>query len=318
MKTVFTLFVFLFAGLVHAQALLETVSGEELAIFSRAPTTTTFIGNVNTSEQSIQFRSLLTFSNPRGPTPSHFMGIGAKGKPSDGIATLFSGGNFNAGTGFNVSYTKVKLFSRNTPKVVDIFSVKADYNIGKNTLIQKDSLPDQQVKNFTAHGGGLSLHYNVLIDGKTLLTFAVGYLRNNNYSTLDQVTLKKYAADSTAPLIKEYSQTVNGREGAYREFNSFPLRVGYVFCPSLKPEDVNKLKVGFSVYYATEFGNKIPQHNVGGLVFLTKQDKKSGLRLPLIGAGLQLNDITDNRHTGESLAKHITFNVFTSFSVFSL
>ena len=54
------------------------------------------------------------------------------------------------------------------------------------------------------------------------------------------------------------------------------------------------------------------------MVFLTKQNEKSGLRAPVIGFSVQANDITDNANKGNTLSKRVSFNLTSTFSISGL
>jgi hypothetical protein len=53
-------------------------------------------------------------------------------------------------------------------------------------------------------------------------------------------------------------------------------------------------------------------------LFLTKQSEKTGIRTPVIGLGIQANDISDNLNIGNNLTKRVTFNLTTIFNLTSL
>lgn len=309
--------------LVFGQVLLETLDGDEITLNPLGINNSNIIGNLNSSEQSLQFKTLFALPNKNGVIPNSFFTIGLKGKPSDGIFTLFSGGNFNPSTNINLSFTKVHLFSnrdKTESGFTDFFSIKGEYSVNKLTLFKTDTIFKNQINNFNFQGGGLSFNYNALFSGKNLFSFSIGYLSKNNYSKLESVEIRDYNTiiDTVSGTNREYSKVVNGKTGNYKEYESFPMRFAYTYCPSELEEEKDKLKFGFSIYYSSEFGKFTPSHNFGTLLFLTKQNDKSGIRVPVIGLGIHANDLTDNMNKGNTLSKRISFNLTTTFNITSL
>lgn len=310
--------------LTYSQVLLETIDGDEITLNPIGLSNSIIIGNLNSSEQSLQFRTLFALPNKNGVLPNSFFTLGLKGKPSDGIFTLFSGGNFNPSANINLSYTKVHLFSNRDnaeSNFTDFFSIKGEYSVNKLTLFKSDTIFKNQINNFNFEGGGLSFNYNALVSGKNLFTLSIGYLSKNNYSKLESIEIRDYKTivDTISGTSREYGKVVNGKSGNYKEFESFPIRFGYTYCPSEHEDDKDKLKFGFSIYYTSEFGKFIPSHNFGTLLFLTKQtEKTSGIRVPIIGIGIQANDLTDNANKGNNLSKRVSFNLTTTFNITSL
>lgn len=304
------------------QVLLETLDGEEITLNPDGLKNSIIIGNLNSSEQSLQFKTLFALPDKEGK-PIRFFSLGLKGKPSDGIFTLFSGGNFNPSTNINLSFSKIHLFSKRDKEessFTDFFSIKGEYNVNKLTIFKSDTIFKNQINNFNFQGGGMSFNYNALVSGKNLFTFSLGYQQKNNYSKLETIEVQdfKTITDSVTGTTRQYGKVVNGKTGSYKEFESFPIRFGYTYCPSEIEEDKDKLKFGFSLYYASEFGKFIPSHNFGTLLFLTKQNEKSGIRTPIIGLGIQANDLTDNMNKGNTVTQRLTFNLTTTFNITSL
>lgn len=324
MKKYLAILIFISApSLSFSQVLLETVEGDEITLNPLGLNNSLVLGNLNSSEQSLQFKTIFALPNKTGVTTNRFFTLGLKGKPSDGIFTAFSGGNFNASTNINLSYSRIHLFSnkdKEASKFIDFFSIKAEYNVNKLTVFRTDTLFKNQINNFNFEGGGLSFNYNALISGKNLLTFSIGYQQKNNYTKLETTEIQDYKTivDTTTGTTRQYGKVVNGKMGTYKEFESFPIRFGYTYCPSEIEEDKDKLKFGFSLYYSSEFGKFIPSHNFGSLIFLTKQNDKSGIRAPIIGLGIQANDLTDNMNKGNTLSQRLSISLTTTFNITSL
>jgi len=158
-----------------------------------------------------------------------------------------------------------------------------------------------------------------LIKGKHLLTSIIGYSDKSNYEDLDKIEIKDYynSTNLVTNSNREVSTTTSARIGNYKEFNCFPIKLGYTMCPSEHEADASKLKFGFTLYYSTFFGEEKPNHNLGSILFFTKQNDKSGVRVPLFGIGLFAKDITNNQDSDSSLSKRISVNLTTTFNLFS-
>lgn len=306
-----------------SQVLVETLEGDEIALNLTKLENSTLIGNVNLSEQSLQFKALITLPNRTEVIATDFLALGIKGKPSDGLFTLFSGGNFNPSTNINLSYTKIHLFSNkdNVEKGhIDFFNIKGEYYVNKYTLFRSDTLFTNQINNFNFTGGGILFTYNLLVRGKSLISFLIGYSLKNNYSKLESIEIREFKTviDSVTGTIREYGKVVNGKKGSYKDFENFPMRFSYTYCPTEKEDDKDKLKVGFTLYYSGDFGKFIPIHNLGYIVFLTKQNEKSGVRTSIIGIGIQANDLSNNMDKNVNLSRRLTYSLSTTFNIANL
>lgn len=314
-KSGFLLFI-LFSLTANAQVLLETPDGEELLQNPIGISNSTLIGNFNISEQSAQFKTIFILPH-KGIFPNQYFTLGLKGKPTNGISTLFAGGKLNPGTNLNLSYTKVNLFSNPMSKFIDYFSVRADYNLNKFTVFNPDNDFKSQFENINFQGGGVSLNYNNLVFGKNLFTLSAGYRFMNNYLSLDQVEVRDYKIlhDNESDTYREYGKIVTGRRGQYKEYHSFPLRLGYTLTPSEYEEEQEDIKFGFTLYYMTDFGDFKPAHNIGAVLFLTKQNLDTGVRIPIVGLGIQVNDMSGNIDRNKKFSERVLFNLTTAFNI---
>lgn len=322
-KYIFLIILFGSPNISSTQTLLETIDGDEITLNPLGIKNSLVFGNLNTSEQSLQFKTIYTLPNKSGVPINRFFTLGIKGKPSDGIFTLFSGGNFNASTNINLSYSQIYLFAnrnKETTNFIDFFSIKVEYNNNKLTVLKTDTSFKNQINNFNFEGGGLSFNYNALFSGKNLITFSMGYQQKNNYLKLETIEVQDFKTthDTSTATTRQYGKSVNGKIGNYKEFESYPIRFGYTYCPSETEKEKDKLKFGFSLYYTNEFGKFSPLHNLGTLIFLTKQNEKSGIRAPIIGLGIQANDLTDNLNKGNKLTKRLSVSLTTTFQIASL
>ncbi len=327
MKTLVSiLFTLFLASIATGQVIIESTDGTEIAtnIDASSPLSkTTFLGLVNTTEQSFQLKSIIAKrddANLGSQLESYFI-INLKAKPSDGIATLFNNGNFNPSTTSSLTYGRSYVFSKPTStKFTDYFTLKAEYNVNKYTLFNPDTVFSKQISNSTFKGLGISFSYNVFVSGANLFNFSLGYAQKNNYSSLENIEILDYAIqiDSVSSTFRQSGKTVNGKTGTYSEYECFPFRAAYTYCPSEDAADKNKLKIGFSIYYASQFGKTKPIHNLGTVLFLTKANEKTGVRTPTIGLGVQANDINNTLNSSSFLTKRISFNLTTVFNFNSL
>ncbi len=309
-----------FPFLSFCQVLLETIDGNEITLNPRGLNSNLILGNLNSSDESIQFKSLFKFSNSEGVLPNKYLTIGIKGKPSDGIFTFFSNGNFNKSTNVNISYTKLNFLFNKDSNLIDFITLKLDYHVNEYTLFKPDTLFSKQINRFNFQGLGISFNYNALVSGKNLINFSVGFLQKNNYFKLKsyEITDSQNIEDVDTGTIRYYEKTFNGKIGNYNEFDAFPIRFGYTLCPSENEDDLEKLKLGYSLYYSSEFGDFTPVHNLGSILFLTKQSEKTGIRFPIVGIGLQIDDLTNNLKNDSSVTKRVSFTLSTTFNITSL
>ena len=301
-----------------SQVLLETTDGEELLQNTIGITNSSVIGNFNISEQSAQFKAIVVLPHD-DIIPSQYFTFGLKAKPTNGVSTLFSGGKLNPGTNFNMSYTKMNLFSDIMSNFVDYISIRADYNLNRFSVFNPDNSFANQFESFNFHGGGVAVNYNNLYAGKHLFTLSAGYHFLNNYQQLQKVDIRDFKTinDSDSGISREYGKTVSGRMGKYREYRAIPFHLGYTLTPSEYEEEQDDIKLWFTLYYRSELAVSKPLHNVGAVFFLTKQKSDTGVRIPYVGVGFQLNDVAGSRYHDKSISGRIAFNLTTTFNLTS-
>lgn len=310
---------FLMSVNLFSQNILKTVEGDEILFNSLGQKSNSTFMTVNTSEQSTELKSVIKLKNKEGALPKEFLSLGIKAKASDGIATVFKNGRINSGVNFNISFFKVNLFYNEKHKNIDFFSINAGYNSNKYTLFDKEKTFDDQVEKVNFSGYDFSFNYNVLIKGKHLMTLIMGYSDKSNYNDLDKIDIKDYydVINPNDNSIREIGTTSTARIGNYKEFNSYPVKIGYTLCPSEHEAEATKLKFGFTVYYSSFFGDNIPRHDLGSILFFTKQNEKSGIRVPLFGIGLLATDISNNLDSESNFSKRVIMNLTTTFNLFN-
>ena len=333
MKNLFlTILIFFIANLSFGQVILESNDGVEIATYvsDSIGDKPNFIGVLNTGDQNFQLKAILGKKTPGnfGSQLESFYAIGLKGKPSDGIATLFSKGNFNPSTSLDFMYGKSYIFSQNpgssttlTSGFTDYILVKGEYSVNKYTIFNPDTNFSKQFSNPTFQGTSIHLSYNAFTNGKNLFNVSVGYSQRNNYSSLSSVEIKDFKSefDNVSNTTRQYGKTVNGKIGEYKEYECFPMKLSYTYCPDEAFVDKSKIKLGISIYYSSEFAkSKRPLHNVGSILFLTKANEKSGFRTPILGLGIQANDLNDSQNSSSFLTKRISFNLTTVWNFNSI
>ena len=317
MRKVITLLILLLAPYyMYSQVLLETSDGEEVLQNPIGITNSTLIGNFNISEQSAQFKTILVLPHS-GIFPNQYLTLGLKAKPTNGISTLFSGGKLNPGTNLNLSYTRMNLFSNPISSFVDYFSIRADYILNKFTVFNPENEFNDQFENIQFRGGGIAFNYNNLIAGKNLFTLSLGYHYRNNYLTLDAIEVRDYKTEhnDNSGITREYGKTVTGRLGLYREYHAVPIHIGYTLTPPEYEEEKDDIRFGFTLFYRTELTNHKPAHNIGGVVFMTRQNADTGVRIPIVGLGVQVTDITGNINSGKKFTDRVSLNLTTAFNI---
>lgn len=320
MRKVFTLLLLVLSPFyLSSQALLETSDGEELLQNPMGITGSTLIGNFNISEQSAQFKSIFVLPHS-GIFPNQYLTLGLKAKATNGVSTLFSGGKLNPGTNLNLSYTKMNLFSNPVSSFVDYFSFRADYIFNKFTVFNPENEFDEQFEDIRFRGGGVAFNYNNLVGGKNLFTLSLGYHYRNNYLTLDPTDIRDYKTvhNEASGISREYGKTVSGRSGIYKEYHAVPILIGYTLTPPEYEEEKDDIRFGFTLFYRTELTNHKPSHDIGGVVFLTRQNAESGVRVPVIGLGIQVADITGSIHSDKRFTERVSLNLTTSFNITGL
>ena len=317
----FTKFYSLLIGLISplalfAQALLESADGEELLQNPMGVTGSSLIGNFNVSEQSAQFRA--TFVLPhQGILPDQYLTLGLKGKPTNGIATLFSGGKMDMGTNINLGYTKINIFSGMMSHFTDYITFKANFNVNKYTIFNPEEKFKDQFQSIHFRGGGVSVNYNNLVAGKNLFTVSAGYLFKNNFLSLPAVEIRDFKSiyNEETKTNREYGTTVNSRTGNFKKYHSIPLHMAYTLTPSEFKDEQEDIKFGFSTYYLAELGNYNSAHHIGAILFLTKLNFDTGVRIPVIGLGIQVNDVTGKISQQETFRERISLNLTTAFNI---
>lgn len=106
------------------------------------------------------------------------------------------------------------------------------------------------------------LYYNRCIRENLLAGVSVGYVRQNNYATLDtrQIVESKSAAQTKSENSSDTETNVilnqlTAREGNYEEFDALQVNADVLFTPNIKPH-----KVGLSLFFRYTY-----RHNVGSL-----------------------------------------------------
>lgn len=302
-----------------AQIFFEDAEGDEIFITPDELTNNRILGKVNTSAQTLEFRSFISLPNPDGIIPQKYITVAVKGKPSDGIATLFNNGNFNTSTSASLGYIMVKPFSSKNieanDKTTDYFVANLVFEKNRYTLFNPNIDLESQISSLNFAALRLEGNYNLLIGGQHLLSATAGYGRSNNYNDLKVVEIQdtQLVAGAANGATRTSTTTINARQGMYEEFDIFPARLAYTFCPSEADED--QLKLGFTAFASRNFGNVSSFTKLGSIIFLAKVDPDTGVRVPTIGLIIQSDDFFDEANSNNSLTKRVSVGLTTTFTI---
>ena len=314
MKKTLSFFLLTIPSFLYCQVLVESIKGEDISLYPNNISNILTLGGVNISEQSIKLKLIYPLANKK------YLTFGIEGKPSNGILSILSGGNISPSTKLSLVYTKKNIFS-SSHNIFDFFSIYTSYSVNKYTIISLDTIFEHQVNNKTFRGGSILFNYNAIINGKHLISLIIGNSRENNYSKLNDIVIKDYKviSDPKTGYNREISKTsINGKSGKFEEYDRYPVRIGYTLCPPTDLKGSEKARLGYTCYYSCDFGKTIPIHNIGTILLYTTQDKKTGVRTPLFGFGVQANDISDNLNKKTSLMNRLTVNLSTTIVLANL
>lgn len=308
----FLLFVFLITPIFSfCQVLIETLEGEEIVINSgKFPEKFRIITNINSSAEAIQAKAYFRLDSTEIISKKTLL-FGYKIKPSEGIAKLIADGNVSSSMTFNVAYSHYLGSSC-------FFNLLGAYNIEKSILFDPERDYGKQIDEFNYKGVSLVASYNYLYKGSYLITGSFGYARKNNYSDLTKIEVSEYSFlqnpnDST--LTTGYGKVTDARIGDYKKYDSYPLKISLTYLPIEDRAKANDILPGGCLYYSCSFSNMTPNHKIGAVIFITKQDSKTGVRAPVLGIGTQLNDLTDNLDTGKTIGKRISVNLSATIAI---
>lgn len=321
MKKIVIFPLLLFYSYINSQSLLQTSDGVEIVNNNMNVTNDVLLGNVNTSDESLQLKAILALKNTTGVLPSKYFTFTVKGKPSNGVSKLFSGGDFNVNSSYKIGFSKLNLFSGNSmnsnSSFFDFYSIEYEFALKKHILFKSGNTYEQQIDKFTFKGHSVTLNYNILFKGKHLLTSIIGFNNKSNYDDLEDIEIKNFTLlnSPNSTEQREVSSKVNAKFGDYREYNTIPLRFAYTYITSEEEENKDKLKIGFTVYYANNIGKEKPISNLGGIIFLTKQDKISGIRNPVLGIVVQSNDLFNVKDSQNNFGKRLSIGLTSTFNL---
>lgn len=321
MKKIAFFIVLLWGSHISSQSLLQTSDGVEIVNNNMNVAHDILLGNVNTSDESLQLKAILALKNKTRVLPSEYFTFTVKGKPSGGVSKLFSGGDFNVNSNYKLGFNQLGLFSdksmNSTSSFFDFYSVEYEFALKKHVLYKPVNPYDQQIDKFTFKGHSVTFNYNMLFKGKHLVTSIVGFSNTSNYDDLDDIEIKDFTLMNSPDFSgqREAGSKLNAKTGEYREYNTIPLRLAYTYLTSEEEENKDRFKIGFTVYYANNMGKEKPVSNLGGIVFLTKQDKVSGVRNPVLGIVVQGNDIFNVKDSGDSFGKRLSIGLTSTFNL---
>lgn len=325
MKSFLTILIFIISAAVsHAQILLEDKTGEVIIRNQFRKDDNTSLIKVNTGDESIGFNYIKSSKlNDQNNYSIHEFGI--KAKPTEGYASVISTGQFSPGIKINYALTKLRIFSQNTlSNYIDWGGFEVNYSINKYALYNSSADFQNQIYFKTVKPLAIQAFYNYLFtagkfNSRLLLTGKIGYKKSNNYDQLQNIKIQDIKSITGSDgTVRQVVNDRTGRQGNFLEYEGYPITFAFTFL-TRSDSDANlakKLRIGFNGYWKTlaTSANK-PQTNIGTIIFLTKQDEKTGIRVPNFGINIDASDPFDVNGTGGDLTDRISV-AFTS--VFSL
>ena len=219
-----------------AQVTLKNVQGEQIfsPIIDKNQTGTLI--SLNTGTTSLGFEYYFT-DKSKDPSTYYIFRLGASAKATAGLGPLISNGQLSPGTDITASYTKVRLFAPVVfnHKFFDWLSLDAAYSIDQFKLFKSDTTFSEQIYNQRFRGFKLIASYNMMLGSamRDYICISVGYIRKNNYSDLTSVDIHDFTqVENTSPEVtRRYGNTVNAKQGLYKEYDSYPLNFSYTYVP---------------------------------------------------------------------------------------
>lgn len=314
------IFVLLIPSMGTSQILLESSDGDDLALNIFGVDRDIWAAKVNAASTSFQVNYLHAWSqNGDEPSPPKYFQMSIRAKPSDGVAEFFSEGDFKPNVRINLGLTRQYILSKRDPnsKFNDFGTVRLDYNFNRYAVFNPDTTFSNQLRKFNFNSLALTFRYNILVNSTQLFTLVSGLSNQSNYSDLDKISVNSFSTiiDSSTMTTREYGTTTSARIGNYVERRVIPVTIAYSFLPSLNEEDSTKLAIGGTIYYSGEFGQFIPNHRLGGVLYITKQNKKSGIRFPILGIGVQATNLGQITNIEYELLENISLTLTSTFDL---
>lgn len=276
---------------------------------------------LNTGEQSLGFDFIASAQN-HDPNSYKIHSFGIKAKPTEGYASVFSNGQFSPGIRASYSLVKVRLLAQdpNKKSYLDWGGFIVNYDINKYSLYDPKNTFDKQLYSETVKGISFLLNYNALINNRGILSIRVGYAWKDNYESLTSATINDITTivDPVANTQRQVVRSKSAKMGSFNSFDAYPIIISYTRAtPTDAPgsSDALRLRLGYTVYIKNiSAKGYLPKTNPGVLFFLTKQDK-NGVRAPLLGLNIQIEDPFDTREQGNGLQSRLTLGFTTVFTI---
>lgn len=321
------LLLLIFKGTIsYQQVLLEDIEGDVILRNNFKADENLSLIRLNTGDQSLGF-TYFTSTELKNGNEYYIKEFGAKARPTEGFASVFANKQFSPGVKFNYAFTKVRIFSaKTTDPFLDWGGVEVGYNIDRYSLFKRDTLFANQFFSKSFRGLDILLNYNYLItkgseaiNSRLLLNVKVGYSRRNNYNSLNSVNVDDVTiiVDSVTLIERQIVRTRNSREGDYKEFDAFPLIFSITQLPKTDPDDspdAKKLRLGYTAYFKNIASNGIPEQDLGIIFYLAKQIE-SGVRTPVLGLNIQVEDPFNVEDINTSLQSRISVGFTSIFTL---
>lgn len=301
-----------------SQIIIEDADGKDLLQRLSAAYNGGIVFKVNPKNDSIKLIADLHAGNSESPK---FHSFEWKGQASNGIVDMVKNKKINPGLSFAYRYTQTH-FLVEKENVIDWFSLKVGYEFAQYSMFNAEAQYKDQITKEKFNGPSVNLNWSLLINGAHVLSLTAGYLKTNNYKDLTKVEIDEIEEgrifenpETNAKRVVKKTQTA--REGNYIEFGSFPFKAVYAYLPDEDRTKVNKLLPGWAIYVTRHLNSKIQDTSKLGLnLYITKADKKTGVRSPMIAIFVETGDIFNEKKSDKSFKDRIVIGFTLNFSLF--
>lgn len=276
-KLLILLFVFIFDNS-YSQILIRNLQGEPIFSPLMNDNAKNVLLNLNTGAQSIGADYLF---NTRSKNPTQYTNyrIGLSAKPTEGVASLISNGQFSPSLKLSFAITRIQLFAnsmlikQNLEKIKfnDWLTISSSINYEKNKLLRRQSSFNSQIIDTNFTGYSLGFDYNISFgnDEQDYFNFQIVYNRRNNYDELTSFDIidRRSIFDSATSIQRSFEKKTTAREGNYMERNASLIQISYTHLPKnqfkyLKSKDgSDSMKVLTKTEFRTN-GSKIDTINI--------------------------------------------------------
>jgi hypothetical protein len=300
-----------------AQLFFEDAEGQDLFLLYGPDYNQSVNFGINSKDKSARVRAFFQGSVPR----QLFHAFELRARAPGDIADIFSADGVSPGVSGAYLLGKMRLFTKRpgisttSAPAIDWAFVRVGYTVEKYDLYDAEAEFAEQFSEERFRGLAITLNYTLLLGGAHVLAVTGAYERRNNAGGLKEVKVLEQRSDTSDGIIRVATRERAAREGAYQEFDSYPLRISWTRKPGELPADADKLKWGPSIYLAVRSTPAKDPATIGLAAFLTRANT-NGVRTTLGGLYLEARDAFDATDSGRSLQDRFVGGVFVSLPVF--